>query len=189
VRPPYFNVSIDDLTVDPRYQRDVDAERVRQIADNFDMKSFGPLPVYMIDGGLVIRDGQTRLVAAVFAGLKTVPAYRADEVPMGPRPAAATERMDLMDINDPELEAIIKSHVTDATWLIRRSYVLDRQVVPKNTGALVRDLALEMRDEFMREWMLVAEHWNAAVDELIDYVQRKGETPEISIGHLMAVRL
>jgi hypothetical protein len=72
-----------------------------------------------------------------------------------------------------EEEAIIKSTVTDATWLVRRGYP---------------ELAIELRDEFLNEWGFSPEHWNLAVDELIEYVQRKGETPEISTRQLMAVR-
>lgn len=75
---------------------------------------------------------------------------------------------------DNEITAVVKTTVTDTTWLSRRGYL---------------DLAHEMRDEFMREWEVPTEVWNDAVDELIDYVSRKGETPEASIVWLLSIRL
>jgi hypothetical protein len=68
----------------------------------------------------------------------------------------------------------IRQCVTDSTWMVRRGY---------------EDVAREMRDEFLREWEFPTEWWNDAVDEFIEYVQRKGETPEVSTQHLLAVRL
>lgn len=80
-----------------------------------------------------------------------------------------------VDINDWEsIEAHIAASVTCATWLSRAGHL---------------DLALEFREEFLREWYLDASHWNTKIDELIDWVQRKGETPEISVAQLRSVRI
>lgn len=72
----------------------------------------------------------------------------------------------------PDIEATLSQCVTDCTWLSRRGYI---------------DLALELRTEFMREWEFSPMHWNDAVNTLIDYVQRKGETPEVSTLQLQSV--
>jgi len=80
-----------------------------------------------------------------------------------------------VDINDWEsVEAQIAASVTCSTWLVGKGHT---------------ELALEHRDEFLKEWYLDKEHWNAKVDELIDYVERKGETPEVSTEQLKAVRI
>lgn len=73
----------------------------------------------------------------------------------------------------PDLTATISQCVADCTWLARRKYT---------------ELALQMRAEFCREWCISVDLWNEQVDELIDYVQRKGETPEVSTRQLLVIR-
>lgn len=60
-----------------------------------------------------------------------------------------------------EVEATIQTTIAAVAWLWRRD---DK-------------LAIEMRDEFMREWEIPVDAWNAGVDRLVDYALRKGDGP------------
>lgn len=72
-----------------------------------------------------------------------------------------------------DIEATINATVTSAAWIARKGH---------------QELAIEMRDEFCVEWCVAPQEWNKRIDDLRDYVRRKGETPHISERHLMAVR-
>jgi len=64
----------------------------------------------------------------------------------------------------------IRTNITCCAWLVRRGHP---------------DLGLAMRDEFCAEWEITYDLWNDCLADLVDYVQRKGTTPEISIRQLM----
>jgi hypothetical protein len=81
---------------------------------------------------------------------------------------SGTERIDT------SIEATIAATITCCTWLVRRGHA---------------DLAHDMRDEFCREWEVPAQMWNDEVANLVDYVNRKGTTPEISTRQLMEVAI
>jgi hypothetical protein len=70
-------IEIDQLVVDPAYQRDIGrrgATNVKQIAEKFDWSKFAPVIVAPVEGGLfAIVDGQHRTTAAILRGLKAVP--------------------------------------------------------------------------------------------------------------------
>jgi hypothetical protein len=51
------------------------------------------------------------------------------------------------------------------------------------------ELALTLRDEFMGEWGFTDEEWNDTIARLADYAWRKGETPDASVAHMLAVRV
>lgn len=70
---------------------------------------------------------------------------------------------------------VFRTTVTCCMWLVRRGH---------------EDLAIEMRDEHLREWDdRTGEVWDEACDDLADYIGRKGETPEISLAQLDKVRV
>jgi hypothetical protein len=50
------------------------------------------------------------------------------------------------------------------------------------------DLARELRDDFLREWDVPDALWNDHVDSLIDYAERKGETPGVTVDQLQQIR-
>lgn len=60
-----------------------------------------------------------------------------------------------------------------AIWLARRGYP---------------DLALEMRDDFLRGWQVEAATWNAACETLGKYYTRTSDSPEETLARL-AVRV
>ncbi|WAC26323.1 ParB N-terminal domain-containing protein [Ancylobacter sp. SL191] len=70
-------VKIEQLRVDPTYQRDITAEGRRSlfaIARNFDWSKFAPLIVAPIEGGLyAVIDGQHRATAAALRKIESVP--------------------------------------------------------------------------------------------------------------------
>lgn len=59
----------------------------------------------------------------------------------------------------PEIEGTIQTAVSCAAWLWRRD----------------DGLAIQMRDEFMREWEVEPWRWNESCDRLIGYAIRKGD--------------
>lgn len=64
-------VKVDDLTVDPKVQRQLDTRRVRKLADGWDRHMVGILTVSRrLNGDLVVLDGQTRWEAARLANVK-----------------------------------------------------------------------------------------------------------------------
>jgi hypothetical protein len=80
---------------------------------------------------------------------------------------------------DPQTESIgqdiydiVKTTIACCTWLVRKGHP---------------DLAHDMRDEFCLNWEARHDLWNECLADLVDFVQRKGETPDISIRQLMAL--
>jgi hypothetical protein len=73
-----------------------------------------------------------------------------------------------------EIYEIVKQTVMCTTWLARRGEIT---------------LAHDMRNEFMREWEVPDEMWNDAVTDLMDWVSRKGTTPEVSLRQLEMIAL
>lgn len=69
----------------------------------------------------------------------------------------------------PDVEAHVKATIACAMWLIARDWSA---------------LAQAMRDEFCREWQVDRDLWDGYITELIEYAERKGETPDITIGEL-----
>ncbi len=70
-------IKIEQLVVDPAYQRPVSAggrKTVRKIAENFDWRFFSPVTVSPVEGGIfAIVDGQHRTTAAALLGIEQVP--------------------------------------------------------------------------------------------------------------------
>lgn len=60
-----------------------------------------------------------------------------------------------------EIDATIESTIACCAWLWRHD----------------AELAIQMRDNFRREWDVDGAMWNDACDRLIDYAIRKGEGP------------
>jgi hypothetical protein len=87
--------------------------------------------------------------------------------------AVRAHRTVLQQQKDAAAVPVITTTVTCCAWLVRRSEA---------------DMALEMRDEFCHQWDVDPRHWNGAVDELIEYVARSGETPETSVRQLLKLR-
>lgn len=55
---------VDDLQIDPRYQRDLSELQVRKITKNFDPDAFGVITISSrVPGGLFVVDGQHRIAA------------------------------------------------------------------------------------------------------------------------------
>lgn len=71
-----------------------------------------------------------------------------------------------------DTEDIISTTIACATWLVRADHL---------------DLAIALRNDFLNEWGFDHAEWNHGVAKLIDYVERKGDTPAISIPQLRAV--
>jgi hypothetical protein len=71
----YKRVPTDSLYVDDRYQRPVDALRVKRMAKHFDEALLGALDVSQRNGAgsYAVFDGQHRLEASKLAGVTTVP--------------------------------------------------------------------------------------------------------------------
>jgi hypothetical protein len=75
--PQLMWVSIDELSIDLSYQREIGkrgAQNIRQIAENFDWSKFAPIIVAPKEGGgYAIVDGQHRCRAALLRGIERVP--------------------------------------------------------------------------------------------------------------------
>lgn len=75
--PQLLWIEVNQLVVDPVYQRDIGrrgATNVKLIAENFDWSKFAPVIVAPVEGGrFAIVDGQHRTTAAALRGQKTVP--------------------------------------------------------------------------------------------------------------------
>jgi hypothetical protein len=69
----YKRLPINELLVDERYQRPLEAKRVEKIVKNFDEDLFGALEVSERNGTYAVYDGQHRLVAARKLGMEKVP--------------------------------------------------------------------------------------------------------------------
>lgn len=64
-------VRVRDIKVDHTYQRSLDENRVKQIADNLDLSRIGTIELARRrDGSLWVVDGQHRLMALILAGKK-----------------------------------------------------------------------------------------------------------------------
>lgn len=69
----YKRVPLDQLTVDPTYQRVLDEKRVTRIAENFNPALLGTLEVSRRNGKCAVFDGQHRLEALKQRGAKDAP--------------------------------------------------------------------------------------------------------------------
>lgn len=71
-------VAIENLVIDPRYQREIERRglnNITKIAKNFDWSRFSPILCTPVDGGkFAIIDGQHRTYAARACNIKNVPA-------------------------------------------------------------------------------------------------------------------
>jgi ParB-like nuclease domain len=65
--------SVEDLLMDPVYQRHTDVNRARLLANNFNPKLFDPVTVSERDDGMYIVDGGHRLMAATILGIEKIP--------------------------------------------------------------------------------------------------------------------
>lgn len=68
----FVHVDIDRLKIDPRYQRKVNRQRVRNIATKFDERLMGVLVCSVREDGVYVIDGQHRLEVARLLGHPTV---------------------------------------------------------------------------------------------------------------------
>jgi len=68
----------------------------------------------------------------------------------------------------------IQATVSCAMWLVRRGHP---------------ELAMQMREEFMRQWGISAEEWDAVVDELTSCAESQGDQPKMSLRQLEIVRV
>lgn len=69
----YRRVPLDQLTVDPSYQRELDTNRVQKIVDDFDPALLGALEISVRNGKCAVFDGQHRLEALTIRGEKDAP--------------------------------------------------------------------------------------------------------------------
>lgn len=77
-QPMMIWADIDQLVIDPRYQRDITPKgkaAIQRIANAWDWRKYQPILVAPTDGGkLAVVDGQHRAHAAAVAGLSHIPA-------------------------------------------------------------------------------------------------------------------
>ena len=76
-------------------------------------------------------------------------------------------------LSDAEIDMMISTSVSWAVGIVRKSHPI---------------LARELRDDFCRVWDVSEEAWNDQVDKFIEWVNRLGDTPEISTQQLNEVR-
>lgn len=66
----HIKVRVKDITLDARYQRDLDQKRAASMAKSIDLARIGvPVAVRRKDGKLVVVDGQHRVSALMQAGM------------------------------------------------------------------------------------------------------------------------
>ena len=71
------------------------------------------------------------------------------------------EQVKIPPPNWAEMEAVLQTAISCVAWLCRRDDTM----------------AMEMRDEFMRDWEITPKMWNDEVAVLVDYAIRKAEHP------------
>lgn len=78
--PLFMELDVNDINIDPAYQREVNQYNVRKIASNFNPCMMRPISVNIRDGKFFCWDGQHRLLAYKRMGLKTIPAMVINEL-------------------------------------------------------------------------------------------------------------